>query len=329
MSENVSGSCLCGDVGWEIDGPFEWMAHCHCSMCRKSHGTAFATFVTFPAQGFRWTRGSESVRRFESSPGSFRTFCGRCGSKLPSTEPFAYAPAGALVGELGIRPSAHMFVASKAPWHDITDDAAQFDAFPPSAGPAPTTLPTPRHTEPAADKIRGSCLCGAAAYELDGPLVSGGIVCCHCSRCRGARSAAHGTNLFVGKSNGANIRPIALGIAPSWSPDGRRIVYVARGLREITLVDVATGTISMLARYRGQIYHPDFSGDGDNLRAFIVEQNLLVGCGGDRLASATIRDGKAMKRSLINSGAIGFEFQIGGIFKAVSAIEMKVFAAPC
>jgi hypothetical protein len=198
MATTLSGSCLCGDVGWEIDGPFAWMAHCHCTMCRKAHGTAFATFVTFPGSSLRWTRGRDGSRRFESSPGFFRAFCGRCGSKLPVSDPCGYAPAGPLVGALGVGPSSHMFVASKAPWYTITDDLQRFDAFPPSAsGEPPKSFATPRHTDPAPDRIRGSCLCGAAAYEIDGPLEVGGIVCCHCSRCRRARAAAHGTNLFA------------------------------------------------------------------------------------------------------------------------------------
>ena len=36
----VHGRCLCGDVVFEADAPFEFMGHCHCSMCRKHHGAA-------------------------------------------------------------------------------------------------------------------------------------------------------------------------------------------------------------------------------------------------------------------------------------------------
>lgn len=35
---------------------------------------------------------------------------------------------------------------------------------------------------------KGSCLCGAVAYEIDGEL--GPIVYCHCSRCRKASGSA-------------------------------------------------------------------------------------------------------------------------------------------
>ena len=38
----IKGSCLCGTVQWRLDPPFGEMSHCHCSMCRKAHGAAFA-----------------------------------------------------------------------------------------------------------------------------------------------------------------------------------------------------------------------------------------------------------------------------------------------
>ncbi|MCP5149201.1 MAG: GFA family protein [Ectothiorhodospiraceae bacterium] len=42
---------------------------------------------------------------------------------------------------------------------------------------------------------RGSCLCGAVAYEVTLPFDV--IHNCHCGRCRKARAAAHTTNGFV------------------------------------------------------------------------------------------------------------------------------------
>ncbi len=56
----IHGSCLCGSVRYDIDGPFEVMSHCQCSMCRKNHGAAFATFVSVPISGFRWVAGEDA-----------------------------------------------------------------------------------------------------------------------------------------------------------------------------------------------------------------------------------------------------------------------------
>ena len=40
----LRGSCLCGTVRYEIRGPVGRVSHCHCAMCRKAHGAAFATY---------------------------------------------------------------------------------------------------------------------------------------------------------------------------------------------------------------------------------------------------------------------------------------------
>ena len=187
-------SCLCGAVAWEVAGPFASMTHCHCSMCRKFHGTAFGTYLAAPAGGFRWLRGEEGVARYPSSPGFERPFCSRCGSGVAGApeDGLLFTPAGCLDDDPGFRPQAHIFAASKAPWHEIHDDLAQFDAYPEGMGEAVEVREVPA---PAGDRVGGSCLCGEVAYELEPPLAL--IVDCHCSRCRKARAAAFAANLLV------------------------------------------------------------------------------------------------------------------------------------
>jgi hypothetical protein len=127
----AKGSCLCGTVKYELDGPFEVMSHCHCSMCRKHHGAAFATFVTVPLSSFRWVAGEDALSTYQSSAYGKRTFCSKCGSVMPVVEAdtgIAFCPAGNLDGELGIQPQSHRFVGSKASsWHTITDDLPQHE----------------------------------------------------------------------------------------------------------------------------------------------------------------------------------------------------------
>lgn len=191
----VQGSCFCGTVRYQADGPFSSMMSCHCSMCRKHHGAAFATYVAAPLGGFRWTQGEEALLKYQSSPHWVRNSCSVCGSTVPTTlesKALALLPAGPLEGDLGgVRPEAHLFVGSKAPWYTITDAVPQHQEYPPefsmSAMPRPAVDARPDITE-------GSCLCGAVAYETTGePIV---MQHCHCLRCRRARGAAHGTNLF-------------------------------------------------------------------------------------------------------------------------------------
>lgn len=192
----TTGSCLCGAVAWEVGAPFDWLVHCHCSICRKAHGTAFGSFVGAPAGAFRFVRGEDVVRSFESSPGNARPFCSRCGSRVPSRwRDDVSLCAGTLDGAIGSPPARHIFVGSKAPWHEIRDALPQH-AGSGSEGPE---LPLRRHTEPRAGAVRGACLCGAVAFECDAPLTGADITCCHCSRCRKARAAAHASNTFVAR----------------------------------------------------------------------------------------------------------------------------------
>jgi len=190
----AKGRCLCGALTYELDGPFSTMIHCHCSMCRKHHGSGFATFVVAPIAGFRWTSGEDRRGRYQSSPNGVRTFCSVCGSAGPTTMPelgIAAAPAAGFEGDLGIKPQSHILVGSKAPWDAITDALPQFDAYPPGVGAQ--SVPRPVVT-PRAGITEGSCLCGEIGYEITGAPVR--MMNCHCNRCRLGRAAAHATNVF-------------------------------------------------------------------------------------------------------------------------------------
>ena len=192
----VSGACLCGAVRYEMRGPFQHMAHCHCSICRKHHGAPFATYVATPLDGFRWLEGEANVGRYDSSPGWYRAFCQTCGSVMPTMLPeqkAAVSPAGNLEGPLGVKPEMHLFVASRAPWYEITDSLPQHAEYPPESGARPVARPA--HASASADCTAGSCACGRVAFEFEGPPVR--MLNCHCSRCRRARSAAHTTNVFA------------------------------------------------------------------------------------------------------------------------------------
>ena len=106
----IHGSCLCGSVRYDIDGPFEVMSHCQCSMCRRNHGAAFATFVSVPLSGFRWVAGESAISTFQSSNYGKRTFCSQCGSVTPVVEQetgVVFCPAGNFDAELGIRPTSN------------------------------------------------------------------------------------------------------------------------------------------------------------------------------------------------------------------------------
>ena len=192
----VGGTCLCADVAWEVTQPFEFMSHCHCSRCRKTHGAAFATFMMAPPDAFRLLRGRERIVRYPSSPAFFRPFCGRCGSVVPDGQPtqgLVAVPVGPLDDDPGTRPLAHIFVASRAPWFEVRGELPCFEAYPP--GVDLPVLPDPPVRDAVSGRPRGSCLCGAVGYVVEGDPLR--CVNCHCSRCRKARAAAFASNLFT------------------------------------------------------------------------------------------------------------------------------------
>jgi hypothetical protein len=188
------GRCLCGAVRYEVEGGIVAVVNCHCSMCRKHHGTPFATWVVVPSRNYRVVQGAEAIVRYQSSPGLHRSFCRQCGSVIPEVTPDAIhvaVPAGNLDGDLP-RPQLHMFVKSQAPWHLIADDLPRHDEWPPEYGMQPVAQEP--HAFDGGSGVAGSCLCGDVAYTVEGPPVR--FMYCHCSRCRRARSAAHASNLF-------------------------------------------------------------------------------------------------------------------------------------
>ena len=122
------GQCLCGKVRYEIVSPLSAADHCHCKMCRKQHGAAFATYANFDTKDFRWISGEEYTKVYETESGAGWCFCEECGSTVAGTEnrKVTSIALGSVEGYVNIKPESHIFVESKANWHEINDDLPQF-----------------------------------------------------------------------------------------------------------------------------------------------------------------------------------------------------------
>jgi hypothetical protein len=195
VTESIRGTCLCGGVTFEIEPPFQWVAHCHCSMCRKQHGSLFGTGLGVERSHFRWTKGETDVVHYSATPAFERPFCRRCGSTVPGVSHLPdvmLVPAGLLDGDFAMKPRAHIFAASKSPLQPITDSLPQFAGYPPGVD-----LPVVALERPLSRRglVVGSCLCGAVGYEVnDKPRR---VVHCHCSLCRRSRGAPFASTLFT------------------------------------------------------------------------------------------------------------------------------------
>jgi hypothetical protein len=98
------------------------------------HGAAFATFAGIAKSGFRYLSGEDTVSTYASSDRLERVFCSICGANILIAmieEPDAvYLCMGAVDGDPPRPEGYHIFVGSKAPWHEITDALKQFDTEP-------------------------------------------------------------------------------------------------------------------------------------------------------------------------------------------------------
>lgn len=131
----ITGHCECGQIRFEVNGEIEDFSHCHCSQCRRMHGAAFATFAAVARQGFHYLSGESEIRKYASSDTHQRLFCRTCGSNIGVTldqEPESiYLSMSAIDGDPPRPRGYHIYVGSKAPWHEITDDLAQYETDPP------------------------------------------------------------------------------------------------------------------------------------------------------------------------------------------------------
>jgi hypothetical protein len=125
----LGGKCECGAVTYRVEDAFLYAANCHCSLCRAATGSAFKPFAGIEREKLEITDGSDSVLVF-GDENLNHTRCRACGSFLFSVVhdgEYVHVAMGSLVDAPSIRPTHHIFVGSKAPWFEITDDLPQFE----------------------------------------------------------------------------------------------------------------------------------------------------------------------------------------------------------
>lgn len=131
MSE-YTGSCLCGGVKYKVKGPIKFVAHDHCSICRRAHGAAFATWcgVKSEVDQFQIIVGKENLTSYKSTKEAERQFCKICGSQLffrsqnwPGEVHFTRA---SVEQEMTDKPKAHVYFSDRANWLDCKDNLPKY-----------------------------------------------------------------------------------------------------------------------------------------------------------------------------------------------------------
>ncbi len=126
-----TGQCLCGQIQYQVEMIEPKMGHCHCRMCRKFHGAAFATFGEAKVKDFKWLKGENMLKSYKADNGTIRKFCVSCGSSMvfvPSndTGELIEFSLGTLDSEIDVKPDAHIFTQFKSCWYEIKDSLPQF-----------------------------------------------------------------------------------------------------------------------------------------------------------------------------------------------------------
>lgn len=129
MSEKFKGSCLCGAVQFSVTAFDAQVGNCHCSMCRKFHGAAFATLVS--VSHLNWIAGQGQLKDFTAANGTTRTFCAQCGSSIGFRVKGAALAAMEVAiatfdDDIPVTVDAQIYTKNKANWCELQKDIATF-----------------------------------------------------------------------------------------------------------------------------------------------------------------------------------------------------------
>ena len=127
----LHGRCECGRVQYEVVDAFRYAANCHCSRCRAATGSAFKPFAGIEREQFKVVAGGEGLLVVGEETLN-DTRCAACGSLLFSVVrdgAYVHVALGSLVDAPTLRPTAHIFVGSKARWFEITDELPQYEEY--------------------------------------------------------------------------------------------------------------------------------------------------------------------------------------------------------
>jgi hypothetical protein len=135
MNLPLEGGCLCGQVRYRINALPHDAGYCHCRMCQRAAGAPVVPWLTVASAALAWTKDDPAVYR--SSAKAERLFCPRCGTQLGFREVALPDRLDVTLASLddpeAVRPSHHIWTASRIGWFEVADD------LPRHPGPDPST----------------------------------------------------------------------------------------------------------------------------------------------------------------------------------------------
>jgi hypothetical protein len=129
MDAMHEGGCECGDVRYRMGAPI-FVNCCHCRMCQRHSGSAFAINAMIEADRVELIEGEVEITGGVAK-------CPSCGVRLWANHPlFGEALRFVRVGTLDrsdeVQPDAHFFTRSKHPWVTLPQDVPSFETLPPN-----------------------------------------------------------------------------------------------------------------------------------------------------------------------------------------------------
>lgn len=125
--QEVNGSCLCGQVSFDLIGALRPVVYCHCQQCRKTSGHFVAASAVnnenlkmVTDAGLAWYRSSDLAER---------GFCKECGSSIfwrPTHGRYICVMAGALESPTGTEACEHIYTDDAGDYYSIDDDLPKY-----------------------------------------------------------------------------------------------------------------------------------------------------------------------------------------------------------
>lgn len=121
----AEGGCQCGAVRYAFYAPLENPHACHCRMCQRAVGGAFALLAGGKKENFAWTKGKPAF--FASSNVAKRGYCRDCGTPLSFAYDMPKARTYVTIGSLDDAEAAAIIiqygVESRLGWVRFCEDA--------------------------------------------------------------------------------------------------------------------------------------------------------------------------------------------------------------
>jgi hypothetical protein len=125
--------CDCGHVRYRMGQPI-FVNCCHCGMCQRFSGSAFAINAMIEADRVE-VIGEHPPETVTTEVGGKAERCPKCGVELWAYhrkfgDAFRFIRVGTLDEAASLAPDAHFFVSRKHPWVTIPDDVPAFAELP-------------------------------------------------------------------------------------------------------------------------------------------------------------------------------------------------------